>query len=52
MFVLCSFWELFGAHGLQTGIDGRPHKDHDDTELGSAEECEIVARYPGTYEIL
>ena len=50
--VLCSFWDPAGSCGLQTGTDARSSEDHDDTELGSAEECEIVACYLRTYEIL
>ena len=38
VYVLCSFWELVGACGLQTGADGRPRKDSDDTKLGSIAE--------------
>lgn len=52
VFVLCSFWEPVGACGLQTRIDGIPHEDHSDTELVSVEECEKIACYSGTYEIL
>ena len=50
--ILCSFWEPIGACGLQTRTDGRPRKDHGDTEFESTKECEIVVLYPGVYGIL
>eukprot|EP00253_Pinus_taeda_P035663 PITA_35663 len=37
---------------LETGIDGRRHEYHGDTELESVEECETTACYSGTYGIL
>ena len=52
MSVLCSFWGLVGACCLKTRIDGKSCEDSSDIELGSTEECEVVARYPGTYRIL
>jgi hypothetical protein len=45
------FGNLLGHVVCRQGTDGRPREDGD-TELGSTEECETVARYSGTYGIL
>jgi len=50
--VFHSVWEPIGACGLQIRVDSRPHEDHEGSKLGSAEECETIARNSGTYSIL
>ncbi len=49
---LHSFWEPIWACGLLTRTGSRPRKDHSDTKLGSAEECETNTCYSRTYGIL
>ena len=52
MYAPHSFWEPTRTYGLQTGTNGRPHKDCGDFEFGSIAKCETTMSYPRTYEVL
>ena len=50
--VLCPFRDPAGSCGMQTSIDGIPHKDRGDNQLGGAEECETATCNSREYQIL
>ena len=52
MIVLCPIWDLAGPCGMHIGLDGRPSEDHRHNQFVGAKECETVACYVGTYDIL